>query len=128
MKCNVGTTIIPTPKLRMFHSPKKCERYLTDRGVRFNPIDACDAQTWFVTGQKGQTAVVLCSMDQNSPWQQQVAMLAHEATHIALWTLEAIGETEPGEEETCYLVQAITLELVTAHFLWRERRHGADHG
>lgn len=54
--------------------------------------------------------------------EEDAAVLAHEAVHVALRYLSDIGEDDPGEEMTAYVVQAVTGLLVGRHFEWKRKR------
>lgn len=49
------------------------------------------------------------------------ALLAHEAVHVAIDYFRSIGEDDPSEELTAYIVQDITGYLVDRHFRWKKR-------
>lgn len=119
-KSNVPT--LPVPELRLYHSKRKCERFLAKHGIKFEPIESTDAQTWMFTDDEGPHAVVLYEPDLHCDYCADIGMLSHEATHIALFALDYIGEDIPAEEETCYMVQAVTTALCEMHFRWKEKR------
>ena len=122
MRADIECSILPTPNIRMFHSAKRCRRFLEKRGVPFNPMAMADAQTWMFDSDGEDYAVVLFNCALDSHYVRDVSLLAHEATHIALHTFDAIGEENPADEEFCYMIQAITETLAKAHFRWKERR------
>lgn len=122
MRCDVKSNVLPTPCMRLFHSASKCRKFLEKKGVPFHPLKLSDAQTWFITNDTDAYAVVLYEAKLSMPFEYDVSILAHEATHIAIFNLESIGEDSPTEEERCYMVQAIVHELVTAHFKWKEKK------
>jgi len=45
-----------------------------------------------------------------------IGLLAHEATHVAQFYFDTIGEDKPGAEHQAYLIQFITAGLVKAYF------------
>ena len=114
------------PELRLYHSPKKCAKFLERHGMPFEPIEGVDAQTWTFRGDGTAYAVVLYGARGDYPYWAEMGLLSHEATHIALYALSEIGEEEPAEEETCYVVQAVATWLCKAHFKWKEKRLKAE--
>lgn len=113
---------LPMPEVRLYHSRRKCERFLGRHGVPFEPSECADAQTWTFEDGGRSYAVVLFDCDPSIDYWDDMGMLAHEATHVALYALRSIGDDEPAEEEMCYVVQAVTSWLCEAHFSWKERR------
>lgn len=122
MKCDVNTEIIPTPNIRLFHSKYKCIRFLRKHGIPFEQLEFANAQTWTFSHGGQAYAVVLYDAKLETPYESDISLLAHEAVHIALYAFQCIGEEEPAEEETCYMVQAIVYGLVKKHFKWKGRR------
>lgn len=110
------------PELRLYHSPRKCARFLKRHDIPFEPSQESDAQTWTFYDGGVSYAVVLYQSGIAYDYWEDMGMLSHEATHIALYALGSIGEDEPAEEEMCYVVQAITTWLCKAHFRWKEKR------
>lgn len=125
-KCDFS--VLPMPELRLYHSRKKCEKFLARHQIPFNPIDGDDAQTWTFRDGGMPYAVVLYDGDIQYDYWEDMGMLAHEATHIALFAFGDIGESEPAEEEMCYTVQAISKWLCKAHFKWKEKRIAVSSG
>lgn len=121
MKRSCDFPVLPMPELRLYHSRKKCERFLKKHGIPFEPNEGADAQTW--TFSDGKTyAVVLYDADLMQGYCNDIGMLAHEAMHITFYALDSIGENEPSEEVTCYMEQVIVQWLCEAHFAWKERQ------
>lgn len=112
---------IPMPELRLYHSAKKCAKFLGKHGIDFNPIEGTDADTWTFY-DSGSYAVVYFPKKSERDYWDDMGLLAHEATHIMLWALSRIGEEDAGEEEMAYVTQAIASWLCKAHFEWKERR------
>ena len=117
------------PELRLYHSRRKCGKFLKRHGIEFEPIETADAQTWTFSDDTGSYAVVLFDGGIEREYWEDMGMLAHEATHVMLAAFGMIGETEPAEEEMCYVVQAIVSSLCAAHFEWKDRQlRKADKG
>lgn len=121
MKCKRDFPTLPMPELRLYHSPKKCAKFIGRHGVPFEPNESADAQTWTFEDDGRSYAVVLYDCDQSTDYWDDIGMLAHEATHVMLFAFGEIGEEEPAEEEMCYVVQALTTWLCEAHLRWKER-------
>ena len=120
MRCKCDFSTLPMPEIRLYHNAEKALKYLGKSGMTEESLPYADAQTWLTVD--GRRAVVLFSKPTGDT-ATDAAMMAHEATHIALFALDAIGEEEPAEEELCYVVQAITLALCEMHFKWA-KKHG----
>ena len=110
---------LPMPKLRLFHSRKKAAKYMRRHGEDTEPLPMADAQTWMNDAR--YEAVVLFESS-SGDMTNDAALMAHEATHIALWALDTIGEDKPAEEELCYIVEAVTLALCDMHSEWYDRK------
>lgn len=119
MRCKCDFPSLPMPEIRLYHSREKARKFLARQGIPPETIPNSDAQTWLK--EDGSTAVVLYSNWMGDA-AKDAAMLAHEATHIMLYSMDSIGEHEPAEEEMCYVVQAITLALCDMHFRWMGKR------
>jgi len=120
MKCKCDYSTLPMPEIRLYHDTEKALRYLAKSGATEEALPYADAQTWLTVD--GRRAVVLFSKPTGDT-ATDAALMAHEATHIALFALDAIGEEEPAEEELCYVVQAVTLALCEMHLKWA-KKHG----
>lgn len=110
------------PEVRLYHSVRKCAKFARRLGIEFTMFDNCDAQTWMFDDGKGGCAVVYYGGDEKTDRISDISMLAHEATHIALYAFDAIHDERPSEEALCYTVQAITGILCAMHFKWKEKR------
>lgn len=124
MRCDVDATVIPLPEIRLYHSRRKCAKFLRRIGIRFDPDDIADAQTWVFDKDGNCYAVVLMETGTETDDCWDIGVLAHEATHVMLYTLESIGEKEPAEEEMCYITQCVTQVLAKAHFSWKSKKNG----
>lgn len=121
MKCRPDFPTLPMPELRLYHSRRKCSKFLKRHGIDFDTIENADAQTWTFQDDTGSYAVVLFDRNLDHDYWEDMGMLAHEATHVMLAAFGMIGETEPAEEEMCYVVQAIATVLCKMHFCWKEK-------
>ncbi len=109
------------PKLMLFHSKKKCKRWCIDElGCIPDLIDGADAQTMYHDG----TAVVLFTVREEETWEN--ALLVHESYHVVCDHLEALGETDAGEEIMAYMIQCVSGALMDAHKRWREKHVGVE--
>lgn len=104
------------PYLELFHGRGKCRKRLEKLGWAWNPLKHVDAQTWCGWGADGRYhAVVL--MEADSTWEAEAAMLAHEAVHVAMGVLDAVGSAD--EELLAYMVQGASQSMLEAHARWR---------
>ena len=108
-----------TPELHLFHSRKRCARYLRRLGWDAGFLDT-DAQTWCGWCSDGlYRAVVL--MEADSSWHAEAALLAHEAVHVAEAVTRELRIDD--EEARAYMVQSASYELFCGHERWK-RKHG----
>lgn len=72
------------------------------------------ARIWEISKPKDDfvPCYLICVEPGNLSWPEVVAMIAHEAVHVAQFLWEQIGETNPGNEAEAYLVQSITREIL----------------
>ncbi len=109
------------PELRLFHSKKKFLRWCTKKfGCPPETIDDADAQTTYCNG----VAVVLFTVRDNEIWEN--ALLVHESYHVVCSHLEALGETDAGEEITAYMIQCVAGSLMDAHKRWRDKHASVE--
>ena len=94
----------------------------------WSSLRACDATTSSLQHNVTGEVVYMIWMRPCVEWSAEtdVAILSHEATHVALDYLREIGENEPSEELMAYTVQAITEYLVGKHFKWKKKRLAAS--
>lgn len=59
--------------------------------------------------------VYVVAIDARSDAASELALLAHEATHVCEWYFEDIREDEPASEERAYVMQAICQHLFEEH-------------
>lgn len=105
------------PEIHLFHSRKRCTRYLRRR---FGDCEMYDTpgQMWYQDG----VAVVLMTHSGRPTTEQ--SLLVHEAYHVAVAHMEFLGEDDAGEETMAYLLQTISDALFGAHERWRRRHRG----
>lgn len=105
------------PEIHLFHSRKKCVRYLGEHsdGEPLGLGDT-DGQMFYQDG----VVVVLIEHDGRSETEQ--SLLVHEAYHAAVAHMTWLGEDAPGEEVMAYLIQTISHALFVAHSRWK-RKH-----
>ena len=120
MRCKIDYSPIPMPKIHLFHSRKKCERFLSEHKNAPEIRDDAMAQTLMFVGEHARCVVLMPEKVGN--WLEEIELLVHEATHCMLFALAYMGENEPGDETMCYVEQAIALSLIDAHFKWRTKR------
>lgn len=120
---------LPGIDIMLTHSEKRAKRIIKkmvgDDEVReWSRLRPRDATTSCLQHDVTGEVVYVIWMRPCVEWSAEtdVAILSHEATHVALDYLRGIGEDEPSEELMAYTVQAITEYLVGKHFKWKEGR------
>lgn len=82
------------------------------------PSEDCAALTWKFLGQWGASVDVAKALGDGYDLPSMLAMLAHEATHLALRHLRDLGEEDPAEEELAYHVEQMSLSLFEQFLEW----------
>lgn len=114
--------VMPNVETALYHDEAKLRRDLVSRGIECPELSGAPAQTFPETLDGGTVHFVLLRPSDQPLW-AQLALLAHEATHIAERYFEELGEDEPASEERAYVVQSASGCLFDAHLRWREK-HG----
>lgn len=119
----VESCVMPHMHVSLYHDKDKLQRDLRSHGIE-EPLETdCDAQTLTVDLDGLRIGFVLMEPADMPLW-EQLGLLAHEATHVAVRYLEGIGEEEPGNEELAYAVQAAAGCLFDMHLSWFEKQKG----
>lgn len=110
------------PEVRLFHSRRKCDRFVRKRLGEAPTFMGTGGQTWYGDG----VAVVL--IEHRGRRGTETALLAHEAYHVvSMHYDEYLGEESPGDEFMAYGVQLVLKALMGAHEKWRDGRgHGGE--
>ena len=95
--------------IKLVHSEKKAQKILFDYHLVSEIRSTADAQVWKILGER-MKFLVYTSRKDFTP--ETCALLAHEATHIAQYFMEDIGEEEPSSEFFAYVVQSATENLL----------------
>lgn len=103
------------PDVHLFHSRKKCKRFLKRNG--FDDVELYDTEGQMIYSDG--LSVVL--MEHNGRRSTELALLVHEAYHAAEAHMSWLGEDRYGEESMAYLLQTITAGLFDAHLRWRKK-------
>ena len=119
----IATPVMPDMHVSLYHSRNKLQRDLRSRGIEQDLSTGCDAQTFTLDVDGTDIAFVLLDPCDRPLW-EQLALLAHEATHVAVRYFEGIGEEEPGNEELAYAVQGAAGCLFDMHLEWLEKQKG----
>lgn len=101
------------PEVHLFHSRKKCEKYL--KGHFAGKCELFGTEGQMVYG--GGIAVVL--MEHRGKPETELSLLVHEAYHAAVAHMGFLGEDDAGEETMAYLIQTIANGLFEAHERWK---------
>ena len=114
--------IMPPMEVALFHSRAKLKKRLAERGHEIELLKGFPGQTFSLWEDGTLIHFVLVENIEDIEIYDQLALLAHEGTHIASHYFESIGEEEPAEEEWAYAVQAACAALFDMHLAWREGR------
>lgn len=115
MTLNVTDPLLPD--LWLFHDEDECADFLTKQFGDAPLIEGAKATTFY---SEGECVVLMLPTDET--WDEQAAVLVHEAWHVVCGHLEYLREDEAGEETVAYLIQAVSLALFDAHREWLESR------
>lgn len=118
--------VMPGLSVALYHDGRKLVRDLGSRGVTDINLSDAPAQT-FAEKLGGETIHFVLLRPSNKPMWAQLALLTHEAHHIAQRHFEELGEEHPGEEEFAYTTQAAAGCLFDAHLRWCQKG-GREHG
>ena len=119
----IETPTMPSMHVALYHSRNKLQRDLRDKGIEQSLSTGCDAQT-FSNEIDGTTIhFVLIEGTERELW-EELALLAHEATHVAMRYLADLGEEEAADEELAYAVQAAAGCLFDMHLSWLDKQKG----
>lgn len=111
--------LLPRISIALVHSSKKARRYLGQYGVDAELGSRGARTVSFSNGFETKNLVIM--HDRGGEPEQQYALLAHEAVHVAQRYFEDIGEEDPSEELRAYAVQAVTQHLVYEHRKWLKK-------
>ena len=103
------------PEVHLFHDRKRCKRFL--KKAKFDDVELYDTEGQMIYA--GGVAVVL--MEHAGRRSTELALLVHEAYHVAEAHMAWLGEDDYGEESMAYLIQTISGGLFEAHEKWRKR-------
>lgn len=96
--------------IKLVHSEKKAQKILRDYHI-ISEIIPTDAQMWKIPNDDNEEMYLVYTERKDfSP--ETLGLLAHEATHIAQYFMEGIGEENPSVEFFAYVVQAATTNLL----------------
>lgn len=126
----IGGDMLPPIRVALTHSKRKaaaemsrCEGESNAREL-LDLLDCSDASASAIADPDTGERLHLVTMTPCTEWaaEEDAALLAHEAVHVATRYLDDIGEDAPGEEMTAYVVQSITKSLVGRHFEWKRKK------
>lgn len=122
----IEASTMPHMHVTLYHDRDKLSRDLRSRGIEMDFSASGNAQTFTLDIDGTDIAFVLLDPCDWPLW-EQLALLAHEATHVAVRYFEGIGEEEPGDEELAYAVQAAAGCLFDMHLEWLDKQKGKKH-
>lgn len=124
----IGGGALPEIEIMITHSKKKAlkaiRRFSGDAGVEdYEALVNMQATTSALRDRKTGTRLYVVWMTPCTDYSAStdVALLAHEAVHVAQDYFREIGEDSPSDELYAYVVQDIVQHLVGEHFAWKKR-------
>ena len=118
--CSIG--VMPPMEVALFHDRTKLKKRLAERGHEIELLKGVPGQTFSIVDDGQPVHFVLMENADDVPLYDQLALLAHEATHIASRYLDYIGEEQAGEEEWAYAVQTACSGLFDMHLAYIDGR------
>lgn len=122
MDCIVSGGVMPSMEVALFHKRKRLKKQLAEYGVETPLAEGVPAQTFAIERDGQEIHIVLIENVGDCELHEQLALLAHEATHVANAYFDFIGEGEPAEEEWAYAVQTACSCLFDAHLSYMDGR------
>lgn len=122
LKTCVIESTLPTIEVKLFHDEAKYLKALEKQNV---VVEVCSSPAEVCTTEiKDGTIVsfVLIRDALTHRYEQQLALLCHEAVHIAQDYFDNIGEIDPATEEQAYVIQSIFQCLAIEHRKWINKR------
>lgn len=116
---------MPTIELKLFHDEQKYIKAL-DRQKVVVYLTKSDAEVCTTEIKDGTVVSFVLIRETDCSYEQQLALLCHEAVHIAQDYFERIGENKPAIEEQAYVIQSIFQCLAIEHREWVERKNKND--
>lgn len=105
------TDIFGDMYIKLVHSEEKVQSILRDYKIVSEVSEKSQAQVWPIKNFDNKPMFLVYTERKDfSP--KTIALLAHEATHIAQFFMDDIGEEEPSMEFFAYVVQAATENLL----------------
>lgn len=120
--CVLTGGVLPPIEVSLWHDREKLKKRLAERDVEIELRKDCDGQTFTVDTGDGDIHFVLVEGIEKHELYDQLALLAHEATHVASRHFSSIGEEEPAEEEWAYAIEAVCSALFDMHLAWVKGR------
>ena len=116
MRANSSSDMM-VPNVHLFHSRKKCRKFLKRNGWKKVKFYGTGAQMMYSDGM----AVIL--MEHEGDPIGEASLLVHECYHAAYHHMDWMGEDDYGEESMAYLIQTIAHGVLSAHGAWKAK-HG----
>lgn len=105
VKTNI-VTVLPEIELKLFTNEEEYINFFSSLGVEIDMPNG-DAMVTEATLKDGTVLYCVLLKELDIPYEKKLALLTHEAVHIAQLYFNEIGETNPGIEEEAYTVQGI---------------------
>ena len=104
------SNVLGTISIKLVHSEAKAQKILFEKHIVSEIPNNADAMVWNISSEKEPTFLVFTERKDFSI--DTIGVLAHEATHIAQFFMNDIGEEEPSDEFLAYVVQTATSNLL----------------
>lgn len=121
MKRDLVWSTMPGLTIKLVHSEAKALKELRKMGMS-DSARFSDATTFWKSGNLDFLVFIDGEKALDAAAYEDVAMLCHEAVHVAQGYFFAIGEDEPSDELYAYTVQSIVKVLVGRHFDWKRKK------
>ena len=106
--------VMPEIEVKLFHDEKKYLKALDKQKVVVY-LTKSAAEVCTTEIKDGSIVSFVLIRDLECIYEQQLALLCHEAVHIAQDYFERIGEDKPAMEEQAYVIQSIFQCLAIEH-------------
>ena len=110
------------PEVHLFHSCKKANKFLRGIGVDCEVDAGMDASTTYLRNGSRLLAVVVIRA--KSDRVSEESLLVHEAVHVVMETIDALGFDPRDQEVVAYMVQSVAYGLIRAHTACTSRAQG----
>lgn len=120
MKVCLIESVMPSIELKLYHDRDKLIKDFDKQSINAYLPEA-PAQTITTEIKDGSTVSFVLIEDDTDTYERQLALLCHEAVHVAQDYFERIGEKKPAIEEQAYVNHAVFQCLAVEHRKWLDK-------